>query len=253
MKVNGITGASLVILGILSCIAAQAQERMSEGEEHTMKHELTVQERERIREASEIAIDGKKTPELVPYHIRMYYFFSRYGRPGHPYRAELQKQLSRQDDAILFAQAQIDDDLKLRDMEEHQAGFMSICAGGQTMTPLELATALEANTQRYVDRRAARYRAVMDQLSPEGQRLVTDFTFQRIRPVTGSHSAIIHATLAPEHFKKQVLDRYEAYRSGKMQEQQQLEQADRTHAEPQQPLSDKQLGVRSAKPLKAPK
>jgi hypothetical protein len=139
-------------------------------------------------------IDGKETPDLVPYHIRMYYFFSRYGRPDHPYRRDLQKQLSLKDDGILFAHAQIDNDLKTRDMEEHHAGFMNICAAGETMTPLELATALEANTQRYAERRAARYRAVIEQLSPEGQPIVTDFAYQRIRPVTGSHSAVIHAS-----------------------------------------------------------
>jgi hypothetical protein len=183
----------------------------------------------------------------------MHYFFLRYGRPNHPYRKELQKQLSPKEDAILFAHAQIDNELKTRDMEEHHAGFMSIGAGGETMTPLDLATALEANTRRYQERRAARYRAVIQQLSPEGQRIVTDFAHKRIRPVTGSHSAIIHATLAPEHFKEQLLRRYELYRSGKMTEldeefvrQQQLDQTGR--GQPEQPVSDKPLGVRSESP-----
>ena len=173
---------------------------------------------------------------------------------------DLQKQLLPKDDAILFAHAQIDNELKTRDMEEHHAGFMSIGAGAETMTPLDLATALEANTQRYQERRAARYRAVIGQLSPEGQRIVTDFAHQRIRPTSGSHSAIVHATLAPEHFKQQVLQRYELYRSGKMTEldeefvrQQQLEHGPLSQGQPEQPVSDRSLGVGSENPTKAPK
>lgn len=258
MKANRIAGSFLGILGILAGIQSTAQERTNGGDEHKMKRELTIEERQSIRKASSITIDGKATPDLVPYDIRMHYFFLRYGRPNHPYRMELQKQLSPKDDAILFAHAQIDNDLKTRDMEEHHAGFMSIGAGGETMTPLDLATALEANTQRYQERRAARYRAVIQQLSPEGQRIVADFAYERIRPVTGSHSAIIHATLAPEHFKQQMLRRYELYRSGKMTEldeefvrQQQLEQG--PQGQPEQPVSDKPLGVRSENPTKAPR
>jgi len=260
MKANRIAGSLLGILGILSAVQSTAQERTNGGDEHKMKRGLTIEERESIRKASNITIDGRATPDLVPYEVRMYYFFSRYGRPNHPYRTELQKQLLPKDDAILFAHAQIDNDLKTRDMEEHHAGFMSIGAGAETMTPLDLATALEANTQRYQERRAARYRAVIEQLSPEGQRIVTDFAYQRIKPMTVSHSAIIRATQAPEHFKQQVLLRYELYRSGKMTEldeefvrQQQLEHGPLSQGQPEQPVSDKSLGIGFENPTKAPK
>jgi hypothetical protein len=245
----------LVILTVFLATQSNAQageeRKMSPDDLKKLNPEVSIEDREKLYAATQITINGKETPTLVPYHTRMKLFFMGYRRPGHFYRKELQKVLQAGDDAILFEYAQADVALRAAEHKEHVALAEEIGAQAESMTPLELANALEANTQDVQAKRAARYRAVIGRLSNSGQRIVTQFAFERIRPVIAMENLVLQATFAPEFFKKSTLSRYELHRSGKLAErnrerlnQQELERSQIV----EQPVNEKSIGTRAGPP-----
>lgn len=178
--------------------------------------ELDKEQIQKLYETSRIVINGRETPNLIPDHIRFDLFFSRYGRLNHPYRKILKQTLSPRDDKILLEHSQRHANIKIREEGNYETSYLAILASGQSMSPLELANAIEVNTQQLEATQTARFRAVVNRLSSQGQVIVKKFAYDRVRPSFSRESPVLTATLAPEYFKEQTLLLYEAHRSGEL-------------------------------------
>ena len=148
-------------------------------------------------------IDGRQTPELVPYWLRMRGFFDAFDVIFKP---QLERQLSATDLAILseYAHNQFDLDKKLSN-EAHKKGERSVVLKAKNMSPGEIARALTAVTDRDRAQQAERYRTVINKLSEDGQKIVNDIAFTHVRPSFAIYDPAITANLEPELYKEQFI------------------------------------------------
>jgi hypothetical protein len=165
----------------------------------------------RHRAASEAAvrhINGKQTPDLVPYWLRMRGFFDAYERI---FKAQLAPRLSAADVAVLneYVQKQHATDRR-KSSESQSKAQRGIEAQAKNMSAIEIAIALKAATDRNQAQQGATYRAVMRQLSVDGQKIVNDFAYANIRPSFSIYDPIEAARLEPELYKEQIVRTYEA-------------------------------------------
>jgi hypothetical protein len=171
---------------------------------------------ELLMQSSYQHIDGKRTPELVPYQIRMQHFFDRYD--SGTFERMLAPALSAQDQAILatFSKSHT------AELKKHEAAFdaewMAIGARASSMSAQEIAGALKAATLRSESALAAVYRNAINSLSPGGRQRVLDFAFTHVRPQVTIEDPFLVANGDPEFFKDQVVKTYEMRRAGQVPE-----------------------------------
>lgn len=168
--------------------------------------------RELLMQSSYQHIDGKRTPELVPYQIRMQHFFDRY--ESGMFEQMLAPQLSAEDRVILaeFSKRHVAE-LKAQEAA-YDAEWMTIGARASSMNAQEIAGAVKSATQRSENALAAVYRAVINRLSPEGRQLVVGFAFTHVRPQVSIEDPFVVANGDPEFFKDQIVKTYELRRTG---------------------------------------
>lgn len=168
---------------------------------------LTSSEKEELRKIQKetsIDIDGKATPDLVPYAIRWKLFFYSYNR----YAAMLAGKISAEDSAILSGYSQIHADTAQRDSDERDKAFDQIMTRADSLDGVQLAVAFETTYQQSQEVARKRYDTLLSKLSPEGQRVVRAFAYAQIRPNATLENQVAVAVRAPELFKKSVVEAY---------------------------------------------
>ena len=168
---------------------------------------------------SQTRINGKATPELVPFDLRMKLFFYRYGDSKRGYREDLSTKLSEQDDAILTSYAAEHSAALAADEEQFRLECIAVYERTPDMSAVEIATEIEAATHRSETRAAKRYREVLRRLSADGQRIVTNYTELRVRPSITRDNQVTQAMMAPDWYKQQILRLAEAARNGSNESQ----------------------------------
>jgi DNA-binding protein H-NS len=157
---------------------------------------------------SRIVIDGKSTPELVPYAIRMRLFFSRYKRGSTGYQVQLKHRLSEVDLHVLAEYADKQkNEISLRNGRRSSA-YQRITENAESMSALEIASAYESTYQQFLGEEAQSYRSALAQLSSAGQVVVTQFAYEHIRPTISLENQIAIANAAPDAYKAAVLASY---------------------------------------------
>jgi hypothetical protein len=222
-----------IVLATLAALATSTGATAQDGDPDAemKKHRDRAQAREEQRLAEELAklppeerakalrfdaankaavrkINGRETPELVPYHVRMQMFFHNF--EAH-FKRSLEPELSEADLAILskFAQRQHAIELKKSNEALHEES-RSISARARHMSAIEIASGMKSASDRALARQAAIYRAVIEQLSPESRKLVNDFAFTRIRPQVSIQDPMDLASLEPEIYREQIIRAFEA-------------------------------------------
>lgn len=169
--------------------------------------------------SSYVQIDGRQTPELVPYAVRMMHFFDLYivGRGG--LRGDLRESLTAEDEAILahFAESE-HAQVKQAHERQYTAAWLAIASRAKDMSAMEIAGEFKALQARFERDREASYRAVLAQLSEAGRRIVSDFAYARIKPMVAVEDPFVVANAAPDFYKAQIIGLYELHREGKMPE-----------------------------------
>lgn len=176
-----------------------------------------IEKRRRIQallQSSHQHINGKQTPELVPYQVRMQHFFHRY--ESGMFQAMLAPQLSAADQAILAEFSQRHGDELKKQAAAYDAEWMAIGARSAIMNAQEIAGAIRSATQRSENALATIYRGVINRLSPEGRQRVNDFAFIHVRPQVSIEDPFVVANGNPEFFKDQMVQEYEMRRTGKL-------------------------------------
>lgn len=176
-----------------------------------------IEKRRRIQallQSSHQHINGKQTPELVPYQVRMQHFFHRY--ESGTFQAMLASQLSAADQAILAEFSQRHGDELKKQAAAYDAEWMALGARSSNMNAQEIAGAIRSATQRSENALAAIYRGVINRLSLEGRQRVNDFAFTHVRPQVTIEDPFVVANGNPEFFKDQILQEYEMRRTGKL-------------------------------------
>jgi hypothetical protein len=189
---------------VCACVSAQSQ--------------LSQDRIDEIHRASQTPIDGAKTPDRVPYHLRMGMFFDLY--PHHA--GELRSLLTAEDLNILAAYAESLRRAARRSIENPndpmQDPLMQIASRAQSMTGVQLATELQAARAREDARQAADFRRVIGSLSQNGQKTVTEFAFTKVRPKLVLNDPTVIAQAEPEWYKFQIMGAYELVLSGRADE-----------------------------------
>jgi len=175
----------------------------------------TKDEIKRLLRSSYTTIDGKKTPELVPYHIRMQHFFLRYKHASAGLQAEMKQLLSSEDETVLSIYADRHVEELKRDEMTYEKAWMDLASRAHGMDGISIASAIQTLTSELERSTDARYRTVLAKLSPAGQKAVNEFAFARIRPVIAAEDPIALATAAPEFYKGQIVAAYQMAQSGK--------------------------------------
>lgn len=182
----------------------------------SMPQENAPLTRERIQalvQSSFTYVDGKQTPELVPFSFRMQLFFDLF-RSG-SFGSQLKPMLPPQDHTILAEFANENPQLLKKDERDYMNSWMRIGESAQSMNGVEIASAVQAATDEVQERQAARYRTVLGRLTPGGRQIVSDFAFARVRPQVSIENPLIVATAEPGFYKAQVLGAYEMAITGK--------------------------------------
>lgn len=157
-------------------------------------------------------IDGKATPELVPYQVRMQHFFHGYDQV---FKNQLTSKLSPADLGVL-AEFSARHSAELRALESTaRKAWLQVEPLAKDMSAIEIAGAMKRESDRSEVQQASMYRKVIQQLSPQGQTVVNDFAFIHVRPQVTIVDPLVEAGLEPELFREQVLARSEARRAGK--------------------------------------
>jgi hypothetical protein len=179
-----------------------------------------------------ITINGKETPHLVPFHVRMKLFFFRYERNGSGYLGDEAQNLSSADEQILSEYAQIHQAAIQGGEARYNEAYLLICATGSSLTAMQLATAIEQQTLKSQEEATQRYQSVLRRLTPKGRLAIERVTFERIRPVIVMDNPLAVAAVAPEWYKSTTLTAYEAFLSGDLEKHQRiLEEAVRKRTE----------------------
>jgi hypothetical protein len=171
-------------------------------------------QRELLMQSSYQDIDGKRTPELVPYQIRMQHFFARY--ESGQFEEMLAPQLSTEDRAILAHFSKLHSAELKKQQAAYDAEWLAIGARASSMNAQELAGALKAATLKSENAVTAMYRDAINSLSPEGRQRVLDFAFVHVRPQVAIEDPFVVANGDPEFFKDQVVKAYEMRRTGQV-------------------------------------
>ena len=162
--------------------------------------------------SSQRHIDGKKTPELVPYHVRMQMFFHKYQQGL--FRSVLQSQLSPEDIRVLDEYAaRMSSELR-KHAQSYEEQWMSIAARAKDMNASEIASAIKLATNKSEAAQAAGYRQVLRQLTPAGQKVVSDFAFANVRPQVTTEDPFVIADGDPKFYKEQIVLYYEMVQRG---------------------------------------
>lgn len=164
-----------------------------------------------LLQSSYTGIDGRATPELIPYHVRMAAFFESFPDYAPQFRSQLIKadfdQLQRYASAHGAFQKQ-DGDRQLREWQE-------VAARAEPMSAVEIATELKQSSRRIEAVAAARYRATLDALSADGRAVIDRFIADRVRPNTSIEDPLVVAMAAPVFYKTQILGTYKMMQEGK--------------------------------------
>lgn len=220
---------SLIALAAISAAHAQDpdaelnahRERVRQREAERLQEEwrglpaAEIQRRQQIESllrSSMRQIDGKQTPELVPHHIRMQQFF--HGYEQGMYASMLAAELSSADQAMLkeFARKHREELQKANKIYEDD--WLAIAAGAESMSSLEIATAVKAATDRSDARLTSLYQEAIGRLSPAGQGRVKEFAFINVRPQVSIEDPFVLANGDPEFYKEQVVGTYKMIRAG---------------------------------------
>jgi len=158
-------------------------------------------------------INGKETPDLVPYVVRMTHFFSRYAKGA--FKSELDPQLSAEDVAVLTEYASQHEKQLEADHESYRAAWTEIAARAQDMSAVDIASEMSRADESVEAAQSARFRSVIGRLSPSGQAMVTAFAFERVRPQVMIEDPFVLANGDPQFYKEQIVGAYGLLRSGK--------------------------------------
>lgn len=162
--------------------------------------------------SSQRHINGKETPELVPYHVRMQMFFHKYQHGF--FRQMLQSQLSAGDLAVLDTYAaRLGSELE-KHAKAYETEWMGIASRAKDMNASEIASAIKVATGKTEALQAAGYRAVLRQLTPAGQKVVSDFAFANVRPQVTTEDPFVIAEGDPKFYKEQIVLYYEMVQRG---------------------------------------
>lgn len=156
-------------------------------------------------------INGRETPELIPYHVRMGAFFARFAS----YAPELQGQLSKADFDRLQQFAGSHETFRKQALDAELGAWQTIAARAEPMSAVEIATEMKQSETRSAAAATARYRGVLDGLTAEGRSIVDRFAFERVRPSLAIEDPLLVATTAPVFYKTQVLGVYKLMQAGK--------------------------------------
>lgn len=168
-----------------------------------------------LLQSSFTTINGKETPELVPYEVRMQHFFYDYKR-GTGYQAELKSLLSAEDQAVLQEYSSKHVQALKKDEEDYLKTYLGIASRAKDMSAMEIAAEINKATANTEASQRARYRSVAGQLSAKGRQLVDDFAFKYVRPIVSLEDQTVVAQAAPEFYKTQIVGTYELTLAGKV-------------------------------------
>jgi hypothetical protein len=158
-------------------------------------------------------INGKETPELVPYVVRMTHFFSRYARGT--FKSELDPQLSAEDVAVLTEYASRHEKQLEADHASYRTAWTEIGARAQHLSAVDIASEMSRADESVEAAQSARFRGVIGRLSPSGRATVTAFAFERVRPQVMIEDPFVLANGDPQFYKEQIVGAYGLLRSGK--------------------------------------
>lgn len=164
---------------------------------------MTDEEWQALAATHSTTIDGRKTPELVPFDRKARPLFDHYNRI---FRRALSLQLSAEDDALLSHFSDIHPKAREQDFRDDAVSQVAICAGAEQLSGIQIAETLAVHFQSSEDARIARYQGWIDQLSVDGRRIVRDFIDQNIKPITHKADLRGFAAAAPEYFKSSQLE-----------------------------------------------
>ncbi len=169
------------------------------------------EEAQELIKSSYIHIDGMQTPELIPYHARMNMFFSAFTF----FEADLKPNLTGADYQVLKDFAAQHGKVLQTDAAKHEADWREIASRAESMNAVELAGEIKLASQRIEAVSANRYRAVVNTLSPDGQRIVNDYVVAKVRPTTMVEDPLVVAVAAPDFYKAQIVGVYRLMQEGK--------------------------------------
>jgi hypothetical protein len=194
------TRSAMLILGVAAVLSTASAAQA-----------LSTKEIEALVQSSYTKIDGKRTPELVPYHSRMNMFFG--ALPV--FEADLRRNLSAEDFAILKSFSDARDVPQKEDAAFAEAGWKEIASRAEGMNALEIAGEMKRLDQRIETKAAARYRRVLSSLSPQGQQFVERYAFEKVRPSLSVYDPLVIANAAPDYYKTDIVESYKLMQEGK--------------------------------------
>lgn len=130
------------------------------------------------------------------------------------YASMLAAELSSADQAMLkeFARKHREELQKANKLYEDD--WLAIAADAESMSSLEIATAVKAATDRSDARLTSLYQEAIERLSPAGQGRVNEFAFLNVRPQVSIEDPFVVANGDPEFYKEQVVGTYKMIRAG---------------------------------------
>lgn len=173
-----------------------------------------IQELRRLSEITQITIDGNAFPELVPDSVRMRIFFYRYANRG--YAPALADKLTEQDASILAAYSATHAATVQREDAAVTRTYEDIMSHAEALNGVELAVALENASQQSQLKARKRYDELLGKLSPQGERAVRNFAYERVRVSMSLDNPVGVAAKAPELFKKSTMEGYAAERESRV-------------------------------------
>lgn len=124
-------------------------------------------------------IDGRTSPQDVPYDVKYAHFFRRYDSA---HRYALGKDISASDDAILSNVSANEANWKAREHYKYQSDFVEICSNWQGKDAITIALETDRAASDSNGRRAAMYRDTLDSLSEHGRQSVVEFVEATVTP-----------------------------------------------------------------------
>ena len=188
----------LIALTFLGCSYAQSAE-------------ISQEHGEAFR-ASTVHIDGKQNPEQVPFFFRMQLLFERF--QTHDDASRLAPLVSSADLAVLTTYAAGHSEAQKVEEVVSKREWLAVADRAESMNAGELAVAMKDVSLASEKRQAARYRAVLDKLSPAGRTTVQKYAFEKVRPQVVRDDPVLLANIQPELYKSQIIGSREFVRAG---------------------------------------
>lgn len=124
-------------------------------------------------------IDGRTSPQDVPYYMKYAHFFGRYDSA---HRYSLGNDISPSDDAILSNVSANVVNWRVQETYKYKSDFVEICSNWQGKDAITIALETDRAANDSNGRTAAMYRGTVDSLSEHGRQSVVEYVETTVTP-----------------------------------------------------------------------